>query len=151
MLFVYKPAGAEPRSWEFDPDKLMSPEAEAIERHTGMDYSEWAQRVGSGNMLALHGLLYVMLKRADPTLRWNQVQFSIGEVDFELTDEETREARDRLRAKKASEGLTDTEAAALENFEAQVDIEPTAASHTSEEPVLEPEGDDAPKEADLTD
>lgn len=121
MHFVYKPEGAEPQRWEFDPDKLMSPEAEAIERHTGMDYSEWARRVGSGSMLALHGLLFVMLKRTEPTLRWDQVVFSIGDVDFELTDEETREARDRLRAKAATEGLNPAEAETLENFEAQVD------------------------------
>ena len=32
MRLVYAPEGAEAQSWEFDPNKIMNAEAEAIER-----------------------------------------------------------------------------------------------------------------------
>jgi hypothetical protein len=99
MKFVYKPEGVEPRKWDWDPDKLMSPEAEAIERHTKMTYKEWFDAIGRGSMLALHGLLYVMLKRSNPKLQWDEVQFSAGEVTFEMSDEEAAEALASLEAR----------------------------------------------------
>jgi hypothetical protein len=99
MKFVYKPEGVEPHKWDWDPDKLMSPEAEAIERHTKMTYVEWLDRLEKGSILAFHGLLYVMLKRTNPKLQWDEVQFSSSEVDFELSDEEAAKMRDALDAR----------------------------------------------------
>jgi hypothetical protein len=99
MQFVYKPEGAEPKRWPFDADKLMSPEAEAIERHTKMTYGEWTDAVTRGSVLALHGLLYVLLKRSIPTLKWDEVQFNLTELDFELDDQETADTIAALEAK----------------------------------------------------
>jgi hypothetical protein len=98
MLFVYQPEGAQRTAWEFEPNKLMSPEAEAIERHTGMTYNQWTKAVTEGSILALHGLLYVMLKRTEPTLKWDSVQFCLDDVDFELDDTEAADAVARLEA-----------------------------------------------------
>lgn len=95
MQFVYKPEGAEPKRWDFDPVKVMSPEAEAIERHTGMTFKHWLSALGEGSMTAVHGLLYVMLKRSDPTLQWDAVQFCLAEIEFEVEDDEApKEAPD---------------------------------------------------------
>ena len=94
MLFVYSPEGADPKKWPFDPSKLMSPEAETIERHTGMTFAEWGASVPKGSMLALHGLLYVLLKRSDPTLKWDSVQFCLAEIDFELEPEDEEDDED---------------------------------------------------------
>jgi hypothetical protein len=82
VKFIYKPEGAKPREWPFDPAKLMSPEIEAIERHTGFTFQGWAEAIGNGSFIAIHGLLYVMLKREAPTLRWDDVQFSASEIDM---------------------------------------------------------------------
>ena len=110
--FVYKPEGVEPESWDFDPAKLMNPEAEAIERHTGMTYGEWLEALGKSSMLALHGLRYVFLKRKRPTLKWDDVQFSISEVDMEMSDEEAAEALSGLEVRMANgESLTAEESA----------------------------------------
>lgn len=88
MYFIYKPEGAEPKRWKFDPTKLMSPEAEAIERLCGMTFGEWVDAVGRTSITALHGLLYVMLKREQPTLTYDQVQFCLDDIDLELEDDD---------------------------------------------------------------
>ena len=55
--------------------RLLSPEAEAIERHTGWTFEEWQAQLGRGSMLAHHGLLFVLLKRSRPTLRGTRSSF----------------------------------------------------------------------------
>jgi hypothetical protein len=135
MQFVYKPEGATPRTWEFDPNRLMNPEAEAIERHTGMTFGEWAEAVTKGSILAVHGLLYVLLKRSAPTLKWDEVQFCLAEVEFELADAEAAVAREALIA-KAAEGkpLSEAEAAMLERLNESAELdEPAAADDPKED------------------
>lgn len=129
MLFVYQPEGAARTAWEFEPNKLMSPEAEAIERHTGMTYNEWTQAVTKGSMLALHGLLYVMLKRKEPTLKWDSVQFCLDDVDFELDDTETADAIAKLEAEPA---LTEAQERLLATLRAGQGDAPKDPESTSE-------------------
>ena len=62
-------------------------------------------------MLAHHGLLFVLLKRSRPTLKWDEVVFSYAEVDFELDENETREA---IAALEAEPELSEREQAALD-------------------------------------
>lgn len=116
MKFVYKPEGAEPRVWDFDPTRLMSPEVEAVERHTGLTFHEWIVAVGSGSFLAIHGLLYVMLKRTHPTLKWDEVQFCMADLDFQMDDDEIANIVTTLRAKQDGDGLTEAEAATLKDL-----------------------------------
>lgn len=90
MKFVYKPEGLEPKEWEFEPNKLMSPECIAIEKLTGLTFTEWAAAVKRGSVQCVHAYLWVMLKRENPTLTPKQVQFSLEEYDFEPSDDEIR-------------------------------------------------------------
>jgi hypothetical protein len=113
MKFVYKPEGAEPKSWDFAPDRLMNAEAEAIERHTGLTFGEFVDKISATSFLAIHGLLYVMLKRTIPTLKWDEVQFSLADVDFELDDAEAADAVRELADKQKVGTLTDAEQATL--------------------------------------
>ena len=86
MKFVYAPEGAEPKKWDYNPARLMSPEAEAIERHTGMTFGEFNVKCGQGSFTALHGLLYVLLKREYPTIKYDEVQFCLDDINFEPDD-----------------------------------------------------------------
>jgi hypothetical protein len=97
--FTYKPTGSgeeNHRAWDFEPDKLMSPEAIAIEKLTGMTFGEWLQAVRRTSMTATHAYLYVMLKRETPALKPSDVTFSLSEVDIEASPEELRETLDDL-------------------------------------------------------
>lgn len=141
MKFIYKPEGTEEpdwKTWEFDPDKLMSPEAEAIERLTGFTYSEWGDAVSRGSMAAIHGLLYVMLKRENPTLKYDSVVFCLAEIDFEVDDEESAEIRATLEQRvEAGEVLAEDDAALLERLKAD-------EAAPKEEAAPAPESSDAP-------
>lgn len=157
MQFVYKPEGAE-RRWDFDPMKLMNVEAEAIERHTGMTYGDWTEKVTEGSMLALHGLLFVLLKRESPTLKWAEVEFSLSEVDFEIDDGEKAEILAALQSRlDAGETLPDNEATVYEQFRADVgaapvdDDEPASDVYDAPGYDLDREAEDAeaPKEPEL--
>ena len=90
MKFVYKPEGLAAKEWEFEPAKLMSPEAIAIEKLTGLTLQEWQEAVKRGSIQCMHAYLWVLLKRDNPTLTPKQVQFSSSEVDFEPSDDEIR-------------------------------------------------------------
>lgn len=117
MRITYTPEGAEPQVFEFKPGKLMSPEAEAIERHTGMTYKGFTDALGETSMLATHALLWVFLKRKDPTLKYDAVQFCMDEIDFGLDDDEATEAITELHRRQGDRPLTDDEAVALKMLE----------------------------------
>lgn len=89
MQFVYTPEGGERLAWPFDPMKLTSPEAMAIEKLTGMAFgSEWIESVQKGSMIAIHALLFVLLKRQRPQLKPDQVVFAFDEVGLEVDEDD---------------------------------------------------------------
>lgn len=86
---TYQPEGVEtPKEWDFKPGRMLSPEMGAIEKHTGMLFPEWVEKFQRGSTLAIHAFLYVMLKRENPTLKFDDVVFCLDEVSFDLSDEE---------------------------------------------------------------
>ena len=127
MKFVYTAEGADSLEWDFQPGKLMNAEAEAIERLTGMTFVTWQKAVLEGSVRAVHGLLYVMLKRDNPALKYDQVVFCMDEIDFDFTPEERADIRDALRAKAADADLTLEEQQLLDAVEEGLD-EPTTSS-----------------------
>lgn len=131
MKFVYTPEGLEPREWEFEPAKLMSPECIAIEKLTGLTFAEWADAAKRGSVQATHAYLWVLLKRDEPTLTPKQVQFSPSEVDFQPSDDEIRMVFEKFNETPADEWDDDDLAAIAELratyphlIPAPVDVEP---------------------------
>ncbi|MFC5946595.1 hypothetical protein, partial [Micromonospora harpali] len=115
MYFVYKPEGSsEWQKWKFEPEKLLSPEAEAIERKTGLDFGEFVQKARF-NMRCRRALLWVLLKREHPRLTFEDVQISMEQTDFRFT----RAEYDEMRA-KAHEQFDGAE---LDAFLEQLDAE----------------------------
>lgn len=108
MRLVYAPEGAEPQSWVFDPNKIMSPEAEAIERATGWTFAEFGQQFLKGSTTARHALLWIMLRRKTPGIKYDEVQFSMAEVDVVFDDDELR-AIARGLAERDAAGTLDAE------------------------------------------
>lgn len=101
MYLVYQPEGTEePRRWTYNPRKLMSAEREAIERQTGLMYSEFTQAVIQGSSICRRALLYVMLKRDHPTTKWGDVDFAWDELRLEYSrgefDQMIQDAEDSL-------------------------------------------------------
>lgn len=96
MLLIYRPEGADERRWTFSPDKLLSSEAEAIEKVTGLTYEEFGQALIKGSMTARRALLWVHLKREEPTLRHSQIDVPVGAVGIDYEPHELQAIRDRL-------------------------------------------------------
>lgn len=96
MKFTYTPEGGEPRSWDFKPRKLLNVESELIEDVTGWTYQEFGEKFMAGSTRAYHALLWILLKRTTPGLKYDAVQFSMDEVDVEPDDEEKRAMFDLL-------------------------------------------------------
>lgn len=100
MKLVYTPEGAERREWEFDPNRILNVEAEAIERATGLTWTEVLQATGRGSVGAIHAILWVLLKRSTPTLGYDDVVFGMHEVDFQVDDADAQNIVDTLTAKR---------------------------------------------------
>ena len=86
MFLVYQPEGSdEPKRWPYNPRKLMTAEREAIERRCDMTFAEFTQAVLKGSSLARRALLWVMLKREHPTMKFDDVEFAWDELKLEYS------------------------------------------------------------------
>lgn len=93
MWFIYKPEDGEPQEWWFDPQKVRAREAEAIEKRTGWDWGEFGQHLIQGSTLARRALLWTYQRRLHPTLRFEDVDFAMDEVELSPSVEEVAAIR----------------------------------------------------------
>jgi hypothetical protein len=94
VKLIYTPEGEASQEFEFDPDNPFNLEAEALESVGGeawQDYPGFFERIGSGNIRARRALLWVMLRRNQPDLRFADVVFKLSEFDV-MADEEPEPA-----------------------------------------------------------
>lgn len=118
MLLRYTPEGTDGRTWTFAPEKLMSSEAEAIEKATRMTYAEFGVAILKGSASARRALLWVYLKREEPTLKIGSLDVPVGTITLEYEPHELIQMRAEA---ERSEDLTDAERkAALEYFDKEI-------------------------------
>lgn len=92
MHLVYTPEGGEEQRWEYRPGRLRVMEMEAIDRHTGMSYAtEFKAELIKGNTRARRALLWTMLRRSHPTLKFDDVDFADDELRLERDQAEIAE------------------------------------------------------------
>lgn len=101
MKFVYTPEGAAPQKWPWQADKMLNTEIEQIEILTRMDYPAWEAAVDRGNMRAVHALLFTLLRRETPTLKYSEVVFTASECNWELEHDEKVALLAEMEAKEA--------------------------------------------------
>lgn len=116
---TYTPEGAEPKVWDFSFGRLLSPERIAIEKLTGLGWTEVQRGFFENRGVVVHALLWIMLKRDIPTLRADQVEFCDDEIELDLTDDEVAEAVEGMRA---AGDLTREQAEALAEMEARLAV-----------------------------
>jgi hypothetical protein len=89
MKIFYAPDDGDPQAWDFDPARMLTSEAEAIETVTEMTYLEFGEALSKGSMKAFRALVWIMRKRhEDATLRYRDVDFPIGALTFENDEPE---------------------------------------------------------------
>ena len=120
MIIAYSPEGEEPKSWDLGEVKLMATEAETIERLTDWTWSEITERLAKGSMIALRSVVFVLAKRDDPTLRYNQFNPPTTELDYWLDAEEREAMRERVETADLSEAERERVLQALDGLDAEM-------------------------------
>lgn len=62
-------------AFEFEQERITNVEGMAVERATGMLFAEWAEALTKGSMLAQTALVWIVKKRQQPTLRFDDVVY----------------------------------------------------------------------------
>lgn len=91
MLLNYNPEGGEPQQFNFEPLELLASEAELIESEGAGFWDSYMEFYGKfmvGNIRARRVLLWIFLRRTDPHLSLNAVEFRIQEF-LNADDEES--------------------------------------------------------------
>jgi hypothetical protein len=94
---TYKPEDGDQQEWTFDPLRIRASQAELIERRFGENWEAWTGGVQAGNMKARRVLLWHLLSREHPTLRYEDVpDFYAGELLVQHSVAELAEIRARV-------------------------------------------------------
>ena len=89
MIITYTPDDGEKQVWSFSPERLLTTEAEAIEKVTGQSYADFAEALLNGGITARRAVVWVMRKRCgEPELRFRDVDFPVGAFRLDLDPEE---------------------------------------------------------------
>lgn len=73
--------------YSFDEGDISNREAMAIERTTGVTFGEFGKLLEQGSMLGLTALVWTVQRRTNPTLKFGDVDFKLGDVDVVTTDD----------------------------------------------------------------
>jgi hypothetical protein len=107
LKVTYSPEDGDEQVFDYNPNKLMSAEREALEKRTGKPFSDFAMGVLRGDALCRRALLHVLLKRQHPTIRFEDVDFLWDELRVEMTVGEIDLAVARMREKGGDESMID--------------------------------------------
>jgi hypothetical protein len=105
---TYRPDDGDEQVFDYNPNKLMSAEREALEKRTGMSFQQFAMGVLRGHSLCRRALLHVLLKRQHPGIAFDDVDFCWDELTVEMTKGEITLAVERMREKNGDEDLIET-------------------------------------------
>lgn len=75
----------------FDFDSIRAREAMDLEAVTGQTMTQWSTSLQSGSITALIGLVYLMKKRANPTIKFADVDFELAELKVDSESEDAPE------------------------------------------------------------
>ena len=119
MKVTYSPEDGDEQVFDYNPNKLLSAEREALEKRTGMSFQQFTMGVLRGHSLCRRALLHVLLKRQHPGISYDDVDFCWDELTVEMTKGEITLAAERLREK----GEDDVAEAMLKGYDEAPDDE----------------------------
>lgn len=119
MDVTYKPEGGEAQSWNFQAGEVTMTEAERIEQHAGCVWDEWVNRLQSGSARARRVLLWHLMRRQHPMLRYEDTpDFRVSELSIEYDAVELQRMLDGLDSLPADD---DTKATVRSTIEAELE------------------------------
>lgn len=139
MDITYTPEGQEPQVWSFNSGRVRTAEAEQIEARSGMKYEEWAVAIQAGSARARRVLLWHLMRRDHPRLRFEDTpDFYMDELVLEYDVAELRDLLSALddpnadldeKASTKARGLIEAE---IEKAEARGELGKAPTSSPSE-------------------
>lgn len=96
MFITYSPAEGDVQRWDFNPSKLRSLEAEMIEKRYGDNFDNFRSALIAGSVKARRVALWHLLSRRHPTLKFEDVDFALGEVEVSFSRSELLNIRDSM-------------------------------------------------------
>ncbi|MFF4848006.1 hypothetical protein [Streptomyces sp. NPDC001194] len=78
MIIVYRPADGEEQ--HFDARSVRTSEAQIVERTTDMKWADLKIGLRDDDPTALRGIVWVLMKRSQPTLRWADFDPTVDEL-----------------------------------------------------------------------
>lgn len=110
MILRYKRDDGTVEDYEFHPGRLLNPEAEAIEDVGGSaweTFDEWGEKFMKGNRRAYRAALWIVQKRKNPPLKFNDVSFTVDSFTWDFDEEEKAKIKAEIR--EAASGELDAE------------------------------------------
>lgn len=110
MRVIYSPEGAEQRAWNFDLTRLRASEAEGIEKVWRAGGGEpatlegWRGFIMMGSARAQRILVWFLLRKEAPTLKFQDFDPFVGEIEVQLSSKELRESLVGVEKSKARTG-----------------------------------------------
>jgi hypothetical protein len=86
LIVVYTPAGGEPE--HYDTSTLKVSEASIVQRTIDMKWQEILQSLAEDDLDAMRGIVWVIKKRSNPTLRFGDFDPGVTEMTSRMTNEE---------------------------------------------------------------
>jgi hypothetical protein len=101
MIISYKPDDGPVQEYEFIPGLLMNPESEAIEAvgdYSWTTFEQFGQLFFQGGSRAVRAALWIMMKRKNPRLQFNDVSFRSNQVSVDYSPRERQLILDAMLA-----------------------------------------------------
>lgn len=76
------------RSWEVHLERLLNVEVMAIERAVGMTVVEFGEALEKGSVTALTAIAWILRRREEPGLKFEDVQFELGDLGSKWVGDE---------------------------------------------------------------
>lgn len=101
MKLIYTPDPEKPsQTYDFEPSKLLSAEAEAIEdlKARWDTFEEFGQLFLKGNAKAHRAALWVMMRRVNPAVRFEDLNYPLEALRITFTDDEANRFIESIRS-----------------------------------------------------
>jgi hypothetical protein len=124
MFVIYTPDGQDAQRWEWEPKKVRGLEAEEIEARADVTWDQFQMKLMEGSARCRRVLLWHLQKKTHATLKLEDVDYAMGELQVEFSAPELHLLRERL---VDAEGIDEAQrATALRAIDVELETAPDA-------------------------
>jgi hypothetical protein len=125
VKLVYRPEDGQEQSWVYKPGKVRAAQAEQLERRVGLSWDEFNRQLANGSVQCRRALLWHFQRQDHPTLRFEDVDFAVGELRMEFDREEIGQIRAEIAKAKLPDGIPEaTRKAVLDGLDQEAEQAP---------------------------